>query len=108
MAFKGYPKVRASRHGNSSRCKCSQAGSQGGNRVSVRAERQTSQVAMSPEEAGKWLRGGARFTLLCQRQLLTVSTLLYSQGTVCVCKREKERACLGRNVTVDHLFCLET
>lgn len=75
---------------------------------SVRAERQTSQVAMSPEEAGKWLRGGARFTLLCQRQLLTVSTLLYSQGTVCVCKREKERACLGRNVTVDHLFCLET
>lgn len=84
MAFKGYPKVRASRHGNSSRCKCSQAGSQGGNRVSVRAERQTSQVAMSPEEAGKWLRGGARFTLLCQRQLLTVSTLLYSQGTVCV------------------------
>ena len=52
----------------------------GGNRVSVRAERQTSQVAVSPEESEKWLRGGARFTLLCQRQLLTVSTLPYSQG----------------------------
>ena len=47
-----------------------------------------SQVAMSPEEAEKWLRGGARFTLLCQCQLLTVSTLPYSQSDVrlvCVC-----------------------
>lgn len=32
LALKGYPKVRARRHGNSSRWKCSQAGSQGGNK----------------------------------------------------------------------------
>ena len=59
----------------------------------------------------KWLRGGAPFTLLCQRQLLTVSTLPHSRLSrvcvcvcVCVCKRES----VVRNVTGDHLFCLHT